>query len=512
MPVLYTLTVFEVLTSVFTALLIIIILYYKWCFTYWKSRNIPPTRKPKIPFGTLIYPFLETPVHIAIAIKNAYDNLKKRSCKHGGGFLFLTPKYVLVDPGYIKNILQKDFEYFSERAFYYNEKDDPISANLFAISGEKWRTFRTHLSPAFTSGKMKMMFSNMLKCSNEMVNAVLKNENKKALDVIDITESFTIDVIGSCGFGIDCNSFKNSNAEFKEQGKKAFRMYPFRILKIFLGFYCPKIADFLGVTLFGRESNNFFIKIVKDTIKFREDNNVNRQDLLQLLIELRNQQILKSQEKVFTIKEITAQVFIFFAAGFETSSTTLSFCLYELALHEDIQNKLRDEINTVLNVHNRHLTYEAIMDMKYMGQVVDETLRKYPPVPYISRRCVKDYIIPNTVIKIDKGIEALIPIMALHHDSEYYPEPEKFIPERFSDEEKQKRLPFTYLPFGEGPRLCIGKRFGLLQTKVGLAVLLKHFKFSLHGKTKVPLQIEPFSFTLLAKSGIFLDVEDIIAK
>lgn len=85
-----------------------------------------------------------------------------------------------------------------------------------------------------------------------------------------------------------------------------------------------------------------------------------------------------------------------------------------------------------------------------------ETLRKYPPVPFISRRCLKDYIIPNTDVEIEKGIEVLIPILGLHRDPEYYPEPEKFIPERFSDEEKQIRFPFTYLPFGEGPRMCIG--------------------------------------------------------
>lgn len=377
MSLLYTFTVSEILTSVFTVLLIFTILYYKWCFNYWKNKNVPPTSEPSIPLGTLSNPFRERAVNIGIGLKRVYDKLKERKCKHGGGFLFCTPKYILVDPEYIKNVLQKDFEYFSERAFYHNEKNDPIGANLFTISGEKWRIFRTHLSPAFTSGKMKMMFPSILKCSNEMINAVMTcYKNKEVVNVIDVTESFTIDVIGSCGFGVECNSFKNPKAEFKKQGQKAFRMYPFRMFKIFLGFTLPRIADFLGVTLFGRESNNFFINVVKESMKFRESNDVKRQDLLQLLIDLRNQQKLKPREKVFTIEEITAQVFVFFAAGFETSSTTLSFCLYELALHKDIQSKLRDEINTVLDVHDGDLTYEGIMDMKYMGQVVDgkETL------------------------------------------------------------------------------------------------------------------------------------------
>lgn len=374
---LYSATVFEIFTGVVTALLISVIFYYKWCFTYWKNRNVLVRRKPYIPFGTLPNIFTETMENLGILMKTSYDTLKERNCKHGGEFLLFIPKCMLVDPEYVKYILQNDFENFSERPFYHNEKSDPISANLFAISGEKWRTFRTHLSPAFTSGKMKMMFSNILNCSNQMLDAVMQScQNKEIVSAIDITESYTVDVIGSCGFGIECNSFKNPNAEFKEQGRKAFRMYAFRIFKIFLAFTFPAIADLVGITLFGRECNNFFINVVKNTMEFRESNPVNRQDLLQLLMDLRNQQKLKPEGRIFTIKEITAQAFVFFAAGFETSSTTLSFCLYELSLNKDIQNKLRDEIDTVLNVHNGHLTYEAIIDMKYMAQVVDGKLEK----------------------------------------------------------------------------------------------------------------------------------------
>ncbi|KAF2882933.1 hypothetical protein ILUMI_23238 [Ignelater luminosus] len=479
--------------------------------TIGKKRNIPAVAEPKIPFGTLPNPLvLKNIVNVGIFGKNNYCLLKARRCKHGGGFLVCTPKYIVIDPEYIKNVLQKDFEYFSERKFYYNEKDDPLSANLFAISGKKWKFLRTQLSPAFTSGKMKMMFSNILNCTNQMLTVIAKScKTKEGVEAKNITECFTIDVIGSCGFGLECNSFKDPQAEFKVQGRRAFLMSPFRIFKIFLGLSWPRISRFLGVTFFDKESNSFFMNVVKDAIEFRKSNNVRRQDLLQLLINLRNQQKLKPEARILTIEEITAQAFIFFAAGFETSSTTLSFCLYELSLNKYIQDKLRNEISEALKTHNDNLTYEAIMDMKYLGQVVDETLRKYPPVSFITRRCVKDYIIPDTNIKIEKGIEVIVPIMGLHYDPEYYPEPEKFSPERFSDEEKQKRLPFTYLPFGEGPRICIGMRFGLLQTKVGLTMLLKHFRFSLNEKTKVPLEIEPYSFTLLPKSGIFLNVEEI---
>ncbi|RZC40767.1 p450 domain containing protein, partial [Asbolus verrucosus] len=213
-------------------------------------------------------------------------------------------------------------------------------------------------------------------------------------------------------------------------------------------------------------------------------------------------------------------------AGFETSSTTMTFALYELATNPDIQDKLRDEINTVLAKHNDELTYEGMMEMTYMEQVLhgkeqsqlltayvtlilhfSETLRKYPPLPLLTRTCTKDYTIPNTSIHIKKGVEVGIPVIAIHTDPEYYPDPMRFDPERFSEENKKMRHTFTWIPFGEGPRVCIGLRFGMLQSKVGLTTLLKNYKIKVSKMTKVPLQFDKRSFITSAEGGVWLDVE-----
>jgi len=86
-----------------------------------------------------------------------------------------------------------------------------------------------------------------------------------------------------------------------------------------------------------------------------------------------------------------------------------------------------------------------------------ETLRKYPPVPILNRECTKRYEIPGTNVILEKGIQVVIPMMGIHYDPQYFPEPEKFDPERFSEEVKSKRHHYAYLPFGEGPRICMGK-------------------------------------------------------
>jgi len=253
-------------------------------------------------------------------------------------------------------------------------------------------------------------------------------------------------------------------------------------------------------------------------VEYREKNNIVRNDFMQLLIDLKNN--IKNGDngdhgssqhdgKGLTMEEIAAQAFVFFIAGYETSSTTMTYCLFELALNQDVQDKVRQEVNAVLEKYDGKLTYDAIMEMKYMRQVIDETLRKYPPVPLLNRKCVEDYQIPETDLTIERNTAVIISVLGLHHDAEYFPDPENFDPDRFTEENKSKIKPFTYLPFGEGPRNCIGIRFGVMQAKVGLAVLLKNYKFSLNTKTQIPLQVNPFSFILSPLKDIWLNVTKI---
>ncbi|KAL2736912.1 cytochrome P450 6B5-like [Vespula squamosa] len=153
---------------------------------------------------------------------------------------------------------------------------------------------------------------------------------------------------------------------------------------------------------------------------------------------------------------IAAQAFVFFAAGYETSSNTIAFCLHELALNEEIQEKTRRDINDSITKRDGKLTYDAVQDMKYLDLVILETLRKYPPAPLLSRRCEYKYQIPGSKVELPAGMRVVIPIYGLHHDPDHYPDPETFNPDRFMDENKRTRHPYTYLPFGEGPRACIG--------------------------------------------------------
>lgn len=173
--------------------------------------------------------------------------------------------------------------------------------------------------------------------------------------------------------------------------------------------------------------------------------------------------------------EIVAQCFVFFLAGYETSSTTMTFALFELSLNQEIQEKVREELSQTMKKYDNKICYDALKELEYMQQVLDgrvyihfyflclnkfifvsETLRKYPPVANINRECVEDYQIPNTDIILEKGTAVAIPIRNIHYDKNLYKDPETFDPDRFNSENKKNRHQYAHIPFGEGPRMCIG--------------------------------------------------------
>lgn len=184
-------------------------------------------------------------------------------------------------------------------------------------------------------------------------------------------------------------------------------------------------------------------------------------------------------DKRLSVEEIMAQVFVFFVGGFDTSSAATSWILFELAKNKDIQRRVQQDIDETLKKHNNEWTYDCIQDMKYLDQVFDEGLRLHPSVPFLMRQAGRDYKIPGTNVIIEKGTPVNIMALGLHRDPKHYPNPMKFDPDRFTPEAKEARHPFTYLPFGDGPRNCIGMRYGQLQSKIGLASVLSKFNLDL---------------------------------
>lgn len=256
---------------------------------------------------------------------------------------------------------------------------------------------------------------------------------------------------------------------------------------------------------------DYFMSMIKENVSYRETNDVIRADFFNMLLNLKNRGTIFDEKPVneegkITFKELAAESAVFFFAGFETSSTTMTFAMYLLASHPEIQEKVRKEVRRIKTLHNNVIDYEALMEMHYLTQVFDETLRMYPPVGNLSRKTIQDYKVPDTDLIVPKGTMISITVYGIHRDPEIYPEPDKFDPDRFAPEEVQKRHPYAYIPFGKGPRDCIGNRFGQLQVKFGLATVLDNFKLRVNPKTQEPIQRELATRNIAAKGGIWLDI------
>ena len=360
------------LIALFVTLAVLFISYWKWTYQYWQRRNVPYVQ-PQIPFGNLTNS-IKGKEHTSVTLKKIYDEMKRKGSKHAGIYMFNKCIYFPIDLDYIRNIMTKDFHHFVDRDFYVNKKD-PLQAHLVNLKGNEWKNMRAKLTPTFTSGKMKMMFQVMAECQNDLLTKMheecLKN---KPIDIKEVLARFTTNIIGSCAFGLECKALEDEDSEFREYGKKMFSETKFGMFKRLFAMTFPNIARLFNVSLIHKDVADFILKIVEDTIEYREKNNCSRNDFLQLMMNLKKNpptDIDDHDGKPLTMDEVASQCLVFFAAGFETSSTLMSFALYELAKHQDIQEKLRAEINSVLDKHEKKITYDSIQDMKYLNQVVD---------------------------------------------------------------------------------------------------------------------------------------------
>ena len=379
--------VFEILLG---AGIIFYSLYYYLTsnFDFWEKRNVPgPT---PVPFFGNLKNYLLKRKFIGEILKEFYDVYKNESMF--GLFLQKTPILIVKDPEFIKDVLVKDFTTFADRGQKVIEEINPLSADLFNLEPDRWRPLRSKLSPVFTSGKLKEMFYLMIECSEHFEKYVDKMADKPIdVDVRELSAKFTTDSIGVCAFGLEMHSIEDEDSEFRKMGRKIFDSSFISFLKRTLPNLSTLLYKIIAPFVFNDGIDKFFIGLMKDTMDYRTKNNINRHDFVNLLMDIKkNPEKIKSIGKFklnmfcfdikleflhfltfseFTDSFLTAQAFVFFAAGFETSSTTISNALLELALHPDMQNKLRNEIKEEIERNDGKLTYECVKNMKYLDKV-----------------------------------------------------------------------------------------------------------------------------------------------
>uniref|UniRef100_A0A452TXS3 Cytochrome P450 3A n=1 Tax=Ursus maritimus TaxID=29073 RepID=A0A452TXS3_URSMA len=398
------------------------------------------------------------------------------------------PVLAITDPDMIKTVLVKEcYSVFTNRRSF-----GPTGFMKSAITlseDEEWKRIRTLLSPTFTSGKLKEMFPIIGQYGDVLVRN-LRKEAEKGNHVMlkDIFGAYSMDVITSTSFGVNIDSLNNPQDPFVENIKKLLKFDffdPFFFSILLFPFLTP-VFEILNIYLFPKKVTDFFTKSVKRMKESRlKDKQKHRVDFLQLMINSQNSKEMDTH-KALSDLELVAQSIIFIFAGYETTSTSLSFLVYELATHPDVQQKLQEEIDATFP--NKALpTYDALAQMEYLDMVLNETLRLYPIGGRLERLCKKDVEISG--VFIPKGTVVMVPVFTLHRDQDLWPEPEEFRPERFSKKNKDSINPYIYLPFGTGPRNCLGMRFAIMNMKLALVRVLQNFSFKPCKETQIPLKL-----------------------
>uniref|UniRef100_A0A671U3A1 unspecific monooxygenase n=1 Tax=Sparus aurata TaxID=8175 RepID=A0A671U3A1_SPAAU len=462
----------------------IFVMYGKGTYKTFEKLGIPGP-KPIMYWGTVYY-------------------LDDKECaqKYGkvwGGYEFKKPVLAVMDPDMLKTILVKEcFTYFTNRRNFRLNGELYDAVNI--AEDDHWRRLRNILSPNFTSGRIKEMFSIMKHHSHKLTTCLhSKAHNKEVITMKDFFGAYSIDVMASCAFSVDMDSTSNPSSPLITNASKLFR-FPI-LLYIFQAcfpIFLP-VLELLGFSFFSRSATTFFKGLHEKQIKGNYTVMPHMYKSTHLCSHVFTPKVLTPSESSLcscilpfltglTDHEIISQATMLLFAGYETSATTLVLLAYSLARNPEVMKRLQVEIDSTFP-NKGPVQYEALMQMEYLDSVVSECLRLYPPAARLER-VAKETVKVNR-ITIPKNMLVIIPIYALHHDPELWPEPEEFKPDRFSKQNKQNINQYTYLPFGFGPRNCIGMRFALVMLKLALVEVLQNYSFSVCEETEIPLTMDP---------------------
>ncbi|XP_045775345.1 cytochrome P450 6B6-like [Maniola jurtina] len=453
-------------------------------FSYWRRRGVKHDR-PLPFFGTNARNYLLRKSFTELATE-AYRKYPRERVV--GFFRANRPELVLRDPELARRVLVADFASFYPRGLTTQGRaPEPLLRNLFFADGDLWRLLRQRMTPTFTSGKLRAMFPLIVERAERLqARALAAAAAGRELDARDLMARYTTDFIGACGFGLDSDSLGDDDSAFRRLGAKIFQLGAKEMFVVMLRDMFPLL--FANLSALGRVEADFF-RLVDEVLRRRDHRPSGRHDFVDSLLECKQRGTMEvesierrradgsperaSLEMDDTI--VAAQVFVFFAAGFETSSSATSMTLHELAHHPRVQRKAQAEVDAVLARHGGRLSYDAVKEMTYLEWTLKEGMRVFPSLGFLIRECARRYTFEGLGLTIDPGVRVVVPLQALHNDPQYFERPHEFRPERHDPARLDPAHKHVYMPFGDGPRACIGARLGLMQSLAGLAAVLARF-------------------------------------
>lgn len=487
-------------------LLILLFVLYKYCtknFDYWEKRGVFFV-KPIPIFGNF-YDILSFKTTIAEGLRDLYN---KTDEPYLGVFLFHKPVLLLRSPELIENILIKDFRCFRNRSLACPQHN-PMSSNYLVFQKyNEWKKTRQRLAPIFTSGKLKKLSSIARAACNELEEYIDKNIHT-TIDAKILSHKYTAEVISRCFFGINAFCFQKDHSDIQDISRRIFEFSTRNAIIQGLHILKPEWVEFFKLNFMNKQDEDYMIQALKEVVRVRKASGRNIEkafDYIDILMEVTDQyESDKNETNKAALTEVLANAFMFFIAGTETTSAVISFTLYELSINPKTQDRVRQEITDVLQKYDE-ISYDSVQDMEYLECCLLETMRKYVSLQLIDREATEDYTIPGRNVVIEKGTTVYIPFYAIHNDEKYFPNPKEYNPDRFIGKDVMGKF-LNFIPFGAGPRICIGDRFALLVSKLVMATILSSYKVHKTEKTPIPMVLEIRSFVFQSKCGVPLKFE-----
>ncbi|MEO9685226.1 MAG: cytochrome P450 [Tateyamaria sp.] len=398
--------------------------------------------------------------------------------------------HMVMDPGAIRQMLLDKLDNYPKSLVTKNLLKPAIGDSLFVAEGAHWRWQRRTAAPVFTHRNM-MNLAPIMTAAAERATDRVATAGPRAVNFLDEMVTTTFDVIADVTFSggdtFDRDGVHNAIDDYISEAGK---------ISLFDILGAPDWVPRPGRVMSGkamRDMKSVADRAIEDRAA-RGPGDV--PDLLDLLL---GGEDPKSGRKMNTA-ELRDNLLTFIVAGHETTALTLAWSMYLVAFDQDVQDAARAEAQSVLQ--GRAATGEDVKQLPLIRQIIDEALRLYPPAGVVSRTAMANDVLCGRAIR--KGDTVMLPIYALHRSKVLWDDPDAFRPDRFADPKAVDR--YAYLPFGDGPRICIGASFALQEAVIILATMLSRFKVKpVPGRDPEPVMI----LTLRPDGGVWLTAEPV---
>ncbi|RZC34351.1 p450 domain containing protein [Asbolus verrucosus] len=361
-------------------------------------------------------------------------------------------------------------ETFLDKSQQYKVIKEGLGDGLITASVEKWKLHREAIIHNFDENILSSYTKVFVKHAKILANTLKKDYVKTRFDVYWKFFGCTFDII--CESCIDLNFDSVQQNQYMLWIARSTEITGHRLFhplhQIDILWDLGSVSNELTLISWGIVK---FVRQIVARIKF-QNLGKNQDEIPQNFIN--NLMTLTYDKKIWTEEELVDETQTILAAGTNSTALTNSFFMLMMAIHQDVQEKIYQELFTIFGEDNRDVTLEDLAQMTYLERSIKETMRLFPAVPIIGRSIDKDFILDGYVLP--KGSSLLIPIAVVHRDPSIWKIPLKFDPDRFLPEEFQKIPRGAYMPFGLPPRNCIGSKFAMVSMKVVLSTILRNFR------------------------------------